>query len=195
MAVLTEEEGTLALALARSAISHALARTPEAIIPPSRIFSEKRGVFVTLKERGELRGCIGFPYPMMPLGAAIRDAAVAAAIEDPRFPPVARSEIGKIQIEVTVLTPPVLLEGEPEDRPNRIVIGKHGLIARGRGMSGLLLPQVPAEWSWGPEEFLDHTCMKAGLPGKCWKDRAIEFYTFEGRIFTEPESAPPGTGN
>lgn len=195
MEVLTEEEGTLALALARSALSHAIAGTPEANIPPARVFSEKRGVFVTLKERGELRGCIGFPYPMMPLGAAIRDAAVAAAIEDPRFPPVVRSGIGKLHIEVTVLTPPVLLEGKPEDRPNRIVIGRHGLIVRGRGTSGLLLPQVPVEWNWNPQEFLAHTCGKAGLPGNCWKDRAIEFYTFEGQIFTEPESASPGTGN
>lgn len=195
MEVLTEEEGTRALALARSAISHALAHAPEPKVPDIRIFGEKRGVFVTLKEDGDLRGCIGFPYPMMPLGSAIREAAVAAAVEDPRFPPVVKSEIPKLRIEVTVLTPPVILEGEPKERPQRIVIGKHGLIARGRGTSGLLLPQVPVEWNWGPEEFLAHTCGKAGLPGNCWKDPAVEFSTFEGQIFTEPEPAAADPGS
>lgn len=187
MEVLTEEEGTLALDLARGSISHVLAHTPAPFIPKKPIFGQRRGVFVTLKEEGELRGCIGFPYPMMELGTAIRDAAIAAAIEDPRFPPVVKSELPKIRIEVTVLTPPVLLEGAPEDRPKKLVIGKHGLIAKGRGTSGLLLPQVPVEWKWGPEEFLTHTCGKAGLPGNAWKDRNVEFYTFEGQIFTEPE--------
>jgi uncharacterized protein (TIGR00296 family) len=152
----------------------------------SPVFNEKRGVFVTLSIGGALRGCIGFPEPVLPLGEAIAEAASAAAREDPRFMPVRPDELSSITVEVTVLTVPELLEGDPLERPSRVVIGKHGLIARGRGRSGLLLPQVATEYHWESREFLEHTCMKAGLSRACWKDPDVRFLTFEGQIFHEP---------
>ncbi|OPX66140.1 MAG: hypothetical protein A4E37_02088 [Methanoregulaceae archaeon PtaB.Bin056] len=186
MDALTPEEGALAVRLARSVLEHAIGGKPEAVFDLPPVFREKRGVFVTLTSQGELRGCIGFPYPHLALEKAVREAAYAAAREDPRFSPVGKAELARIRVEVTVLTVPMLLEAEPLDRPRAVQVGRHGLIVRGFGRSGLLLPQVPVEWRWDSREFLDHTCMKAGLPGGCWMQREVEVYTFEGQIFHEP---------
>lgn len=191
MDLLTEDEGKRATALARNAIEHAVLGKPTTVIPLTPVFAEKRGVFVTLTKEGDLRGCIGFPYPVMPLGDAIRQAAVAAAQEDPRFLPVRKNEVGSLAFEVTVLTVPQTLTCTPEDRPKHIITGRHGLIARGRGTSGLLLPQVATEYGWDSQTFLFHTCQKAGLPGSCWKDHQVEILTFEGQIFAGSFSGEP----
>lgn len=175
----------MAVRSARAAIEHAVAKRPESPVNRTPVFSEKRGVFVTLTRNGNLRGCIGFPYPVMPLGDAIVHAAKAAALEDPRFPPVMKDELATIVLEVTILTVPEPLPGDPAKRPEKITIGKHGLIVRGMGTSGLLLPQVATEYGWDAKTFLDHTCMKAGLSGKCWTSRNVEVLTFEGQIFSE----------
>lgn len=187
MELLTREEGGLAVRLARTSLERAVRgeRTPSPAVTP--VFKEKRGVFVTLSAMGTLRGCIGFPEPVLPLHEAIEEAAEAAALEDPRFTPVRPDELRAITVEVTVLTVPELLEGDPLDRPARVVVGKHGLIVRGRGRSGLLLPQVATEYNWESREFLEHTCMKAGLSRACWKDSDVRFLTFEGQIFHEPD--------
>lgn len=185
MKLLTTEEGHLAIRSARGAIEHVVAKKPRPALDLTPVFLEKRGVFVTLNKNSELRGCIGLPYPVMPLGDAIEHAANAAALEDPRFPPVRKDELEQITVEVTILTVPVTLEGEPSDRPKKVVVGRHGLIVRGMGTSGLLLPQVATEYGWDATTFLDHTCMKAGLPGRCWTDPSVEILTFEGQIFTE----------
>ncbi len=183
--MLTAEEGTLAIRLARSALEHTIGKKPDPKPRLTPVFSAKRGVFVTLTRNGELRGCIGLPYPVMPLGEAIGYAARSAALEDPRFPPVSSDELPVIDLEVTVLTVPVPLLCEPAERPAHVEVGKHGLIIRGMGMSGLLLPQVATEYGWDSTTFLDHTCSKAGLPGKCWTSGNIELMTFEGQIFSE----------
>jgi hypothetical protein len=185
MEVLNDEEGAIALRLARTTLEQAIGRST--VLPPALtpIFSRKRGVFVTLSKSGSLRGCIGFPNPILPLGDAIREAAVAAAQEDPRFPPVSARELPALRIDITVLTVPELLQVSPEERPHAIEIGRHGLIIRGHGTSGLLLPQVPGEYGWDSTAFLDHTCQKAGLPAGCWRNSAVEVFTFEGQIFTE----------
>lgn len=185
MQLLTADEGLLALRSARAAAEYVCAKKPRPALKLTPVFSEKRGVFVTLTRDGQLRGCIGLPYPVMPLGQAIEHAAVAAATEDPRFPPVGKDEVGKVAVEVTVLTVPVPLEGEPRKRPANVEVGKHGLIVRGMGTSGLLLPQVATEYGWDAETFLCHTCMKAGLPDRCWTYPSVEVLTFEGQIFTE----------
>jgi uncharacterized protein (TIGR00296 family) len=185
MQLLTADEGAMAVRSARAAIEHVIARKPASARAQAPVFSEKRGVFVTLTKMGVLRGCIGFPYPVMPLGEAVVHAAAAAALEDPRFPPVEKKELGDIRLEVTILTVPVPVEGSPENRPESIVIGKHGLIARGMGRSGLLLPQVATEQGWDARTFLDHTCIKAGLPAQCWKRPSVEVLAFEGQIFSE----------
>ncbi|NMB79282.1 MAG: TIGR00296 family protein [Methanomicrobiales archaeon] len=185
MDLLSDEEGKLAMQLARGTLGHVLLKKPEPAVKLTPVFEQKRGVFVTLTIKEQLRGCIGFPYPVIPLGDAIRQAAVAAALEDPRFRPVTADELKKIDLEVTVLTPPQTMEGDPEDRPNKVVVGKHGLIIRGRGTSGLLLPQVATDYSWDARTFLDHTCTKAGLPENAWHDSRVELLTFEGQIFSE----------
>jgi len=183
--ILTSSEGACAVQLARSALEEKIGgrKTPPPPLTP--VFAEKRGVFVTLKEQGELRGCIGFPYPHLPLGEAIREAAVSAALQDPRFPPVRASELPALSLEVTVLSVPQPLRADPGQRPGAVEVGRHELIVRGHGRSGLLLPQVPVEWKWGSTELLDHTCIKAGLPAGCWKEAAVEVYTFKGQVFCE----------
>ena len=183
--MLTAEEGTLAIRLARGALEHAVGKKPIPRFNLTSVFTAKRGVFVTLTHAGELRGCIGLPYPVMPLGEAIEHAAKAAALEDPRFPPVSKGELACIDLEVTILTVPVPLLCEPAERPAHITVGKHGLIVRGMGTSGLLLPQVATEYGWDSTTFLDHTCTKAGLSGKCWTSKNVELMTFEGQIFSE----------
>ena len=188
MELLSSDEGSLAVRSARAAIEHVVAKKPRATLKLTPVFSEKRGVFVTLTKKGSLRGCIGLPYPVMPLGEAIVHAAGAAALEDPRFPPVKKEELDSISLEVTILTVPIHMEGDPKKRPDNVVVGKHGLIVRGMGTSGLLLPQVATEYGWDAVTFLNHTCMKAGLPERSWMDRSVEILTFEGQIFSEGHS-------
>lgn len=183
MELLTDDQGRLATSLARGALVRAVAgkNDPGMKLPP--VFSEKRGVFVTLTKHGDLRGCIGFPYPYLPLADAINEAAVAAALQDPRFPQVQAHELRDMELEVTVLTVPQPLACAPQERPSAVEVGRHGLIVKGMGTSGLLLPQVATEYKWDSRTFLDHTCVKAGLPAGCWKRKEVEVMTFEGQIF------------
>jgi uncharacterized protein (TIGR00296 family) len=185
MQLLTDDEGAMAVRSARAAIEHAVAKRPYVSENLTHVFGEKRGVFVTLTKNGSLRGCIGFPYPVMPLDKAIVHAAGAAALEDPRFPPVTKDELAAISLEVTILTIPEPLEGEPAKRPQQVIVGRHGLIVRGMGTSGLLLPQVATEYGWDAKTFLNHTCIKAGLSERCWTSKNVEILTFEGQIFSE----------
>jgi len=183
MELLTEEEGRLAVRIAGEALAEAVTGRNFGKMELTPVFSEKRGVFVTLTRQGDLRGCIGFPYPYLPLAEAIQQAARAAALEDPRFSPVKAGELPEMELEVTILTVPRMLTCEPEDRPGAIAVGKHGIIIKARGGSGLLLPQVATEWGWDAKTFLDHTCQKAGLPAGCWKRKETEVHVFEGQIF------------
>jgi len=156
-------------------------------------FREDRGVFVTLQtHRGRnLRGCIGFPEPIMPLGKAVMESALAAAFEDPRFPQVQEKELNGLVVEVSVLTKPELIKvNDPRDYPKEVVVGRDGLIVENGMFRGLLLPQVPVEWKWNVEEFLGHTCQKAGLPPDMWLDRKTRIYRFSAQIFGE--KAPGG---
>lgn len=148
-------------------------------------YLEKNGVFVTLKKHGELRGCIGFPEPHLPLGRALLDSSISAATHDPRFPPVKKEELRELKIEITILTPPKIIDSNPSDLPKHIVVGRHGLIVERGWNKGLLLPQVPVEWGWDVEEFLSQTCWKAGLPPDAWLDERTKVYKFEGEVFGE----------
>jgi len=140
---------------------------------------EPMGVFVTLLKHGELRGCIGFPQPILPLYEGVVEAAKAAAFKDPRFLPLEKEELDEITIEVSVLTKP-----EPI-KPEEVKVGKHGLIVKKGFFSGLLLPQVPLEWGWDREEFLSQTCVKAGLSPLAWRGEDVELYAFTAEIFKE----------
>ncbi len=148
------------------------------------------GVFVTLSTlRGvekQLRGCIGYPYPVRPLVEAVREMALAAAFDDPRFPPLGEDELAGVVVEVSILTPPEKIEVEkPGQYPERVKIGEHGLIVRRGGRSGLLLPQVATEWGWDPEEFLCQCCVKAGLSPDAWFLSGTEVSRFRAIIFAE----------
>ena len=149
-------------------------------------FSFNSGVFVTLNNSDGLRGCIGFPMPDKKLSHGIIDAAISAATEDPRFSPVKTNELNDIVFEVTVLTPPVEINvSDPMEYLEKIKVGRDGLIIRHSFSSGLLLPQVPVEYSWNVEEFLQHTCEKAGLARNTWKNESVKIEKFEGVIFKE----------
>lgn len=186
--MLTKQEGELAVRLARKAIEECLKNNIK-LKPDNlpKVFNEKRGVFVTLNKKTqskELRGCIGRPYPVLPLGEAIIVSAINAARDDPRFNSVKPEEIKDLVIEVTVLTVPKRINAKPKDLPEKIVIGRDGLIATTSMHSGLLLPQVAVEHGFDATEFLCQTCMKAGLMPDAWLSGA-EVYSFEGQIFEE----------
>lgn len=178
---LTEAEKKSLLEIARNTLESYIrtGRVPEARPLTARL-SEKRGVFVTLHKKGQLRGCIGYVEPVKPLYEAVSDMAIAASTEDPRFPRVQPAELSDIDIEITVLSPLIRISD-----PQTVVVGKHGLVMRRGGRSGLLLPQVPVEQGWNREEFLAYTCLKAGLPKDAWKDKDTEIYIFTGEVFGE----------
>ena len=149
-------------------------------------FSLNSGVFVTLNNPVGLRGCVGFALPDKKLYNALVDAAISAATEDPRFPPVNAEELEEITFEVTVLTPPEVIHvSDTVEYTSRIKVGRDGLIVKRGSNSGLLLPQVPVECGWTGEEFLGYTCEKAGLPRDCWKDKETQVQKFEGIVFKE----------
>lgn len=189
--MLTDVEGKDAVKLARKTIESFLSeeRLPEPQelgFELSPVFGEKRGVFVTLTESGLLRGCIGHPFPDSRLEDAIMDSAISAATRDPRFPPVREDELDEIVVEVTILTPPEKINAPAEELPERVEIGKHGLIVKQGYCQGLLLPQVAPEYNMDSIEFLGHTCLKAGLSPDAWL-KGAEVSCFEGQIFKEKE--------
>jgi AmmeMemoRadiSam system protein A len=181
----TEEEGfsenekEFLHRLALEAIEHHLLGQPM----PSREgetqrLSEERGAFVTLKTRGQLRGCIGHTQPIKPLSQTIIDMAQAAAFQDPRFPPLSEKELPDLEIEISALTPFRQIQDIEE-----IMVGKHGLFIERGFNAGLLLPQVATEYHWNTITFLEHTCQKAGLPKEAWKDSRTNIYVFSAEIF------------
>jgi AmmeMemoRadiSam system protein B/AmmeMemoRadiSam system protein A len=138
------------------------------------------GVFVTLKTDGQLRGCIGHLRGDRPLWQAVQAMAIAAATEDPRFPPLTPDELADVRIEISVLSPLRRL-----DDVAGIEIGRHGLLLDYRGQQGVFLPQVPVEQGWDRGQYLDQLCLKAGLIAGCWRDEAAALYTFTAVVFGE----------
>jgi len=153
----------------------------------SEMFYEKKGVFVTISEypSGGLRGCIGYPEPVIPLKDSLKLSALAAC-HDPRFNDLTYEEAKRCTFEVTVLTVPQnVTHSSPEELLSKITVGRDGLILTYKGRRGLLLPQVPLEFGWGAEEFLRHLSMKAGFDPNTWKDPEAEIESFNGEIFSE----------
>jgi len=181
------EERRWLLRLAQLSIRSAVTRkplqsAPEWIPNTNPHLREPRGAFTTLHANGALRGCIGFVMAVAPLEQTILETARAAALEDPRFPPVTEAELESLQLEISVLSP--MFEIAPED----VVVGRHGLMVTYKGRRGLLLPQVAPEWGWDRETFLEQTCKKAGLPLRVLGEGAkLEAFTAE--VFGE---AQPG---
>jgi uncharacterized protein (TIGR00296 family) len=189
---LTTEEGKLIVKLARKAVDEYL-KTGKVMLTPTDIppkLERQCGVFVTLNSirhgKKELRGCIGFPQPTLPLASAVIESAINSATQDPRFHPVALDELSYVVFEVSVLTPPQLVKVKaPTDYPSKIKVGQDGLIVEGGYSKGLLLPQVPVEWNWNEEEFLCQCCMKAGLSPDCWLLKGTKIYKFSCVIAQE----------
>ena len=185
---LSDSDGEILVKMARAVVTEYL-KTRKIIMLQEDFksrFSYNSGVFVTLNKAKDLRGCIGFPTPEKKLYQSLVDAAIASATQDPRFPPVRYEELKDISFEVTVLTPPVEVRVENTlEYPSKIKMGRDGLIVRWEFGSGLLLPQVPIEYGWNEEEFLNHTCEKAGAPKDYWKRRETKILRFEGIIFKE----------
>jgi len=184
---LTLGQGKALVQFARKAIEGKFTGIrPKAADELLSIMGLKRGVFVTLHEGGALRGCIGFPEPVEKLGTAIEKSAHGAAFEDPRFPNLRETELTRVVVEVSVLTEPRLIKvSDPEALAKHIPVGRVGLIAERGNARGLLLPQVPVEQGWDSQEFLEHTCMKAGLMMDAYKKKGFNLYIFEAQIFTE----------
>ncbi|MGM0771297.1 MAG: TIGR00296 family protein [Halobacteriota archaeon] len=183
--MLSDSEGKKAVGLARDTIEMFLETGKKMQVSGlPEVFDELRGVFVTLTIDGELRGCIGHPYPDLSLSEAIIDSAISAATGDPRFPAVDYSEMNDVVVEVTILTQPELIDVPPKQLPDVIEIGRHGLIAKNGFYQGLLLPQVAPENDFDAIDFLNQTCLKAGLAHDAWLTGA-QIYCFEGQIFKE----------
>lgn len=189
------EEGSLLVKTARRAVQEFLTYARRVDVPEvSDKLRSPRGVFVTIEEiyeeggvvRHRLRGCIGYPEPVKPLIEATIDSAIAAATEDPRFPPLKEGDLESVVFEVSVLTKPKLVEyTKPDDLLRAVVVGRDGIIVSAGPYKGLLLPQVPLEYDWDVEEYLSHACLKAGLPPDYWKTSKINIYTFQAQVFAE----------
>jgi AmmeMemoRadiSam system protein A len=146
--------------------------------------SQRGGAFVTIREEGELRGCIGYIESPLPLWRVVKEVAEKAAFEDPRFHPLEPDEFEQMTIEISVLTAPQRMK-----TPDEIVIGEHGLIIEFDGRRGLLLPQVATEYGWDREEFLQHVCRKAGLAPGAWRAPGATIYLFRADIIGETHHA------
>lgn len=183
---LSKEEKAYLFSIAHTAIEAHFAGArynPEQV--PEK-FAQKMGVFVTLKIKGELRGCIGYPLPIKSIAQSIADNAVNAAFYDPRFPPLEKEELKDLEIEITLLTIPQEINyKDPQDLAKKIKVGKDGLILEYGPYTGLLLPQVPVEQKWDSKQFLSHLCIKAGLEPEAWLTKPVKIKAFQGIILGE----------
>lgn len=148
------------------------------VTPPNEHLAERRGAFTTLHLDGQLRGCIGYVLPVATLYQTVAETAAAAAFEDPRFYPVNQDEALELKIEISVLSPLKTIEAE------QVEVGRHGLVVTYMARRGLLLPQVPVEWRWDREMFLEQTCIKAGVSPDAWK-KGAKLEAFTAEVFSE----------
>lgn len=180
---LSNEDRQQLLDLARRSVESAVARRSRPMITGlDGVLAEKRGCFVTLTNKGRLRGCIGTFEPRGPLGEMIIEMGTAAT-RDPRFTmdPITAGELENLTIEVSVLTPLT-----KTDTPEQLTVGEDGIYIVGRGRSGCFLPEVATDQGWDAEEFLDYCCAhKAGLPVGAWREPDVEVYLFQSEKFSE----------
>jgi AmmeMemoRadiSam system protein A len=183
----SEADRHLILKFARQVVVEAvtLGRLPEHV-PTQGIFAERRGVFVTLRNTGRLRGCIGVVEAETSLGDSVARCAAGAALQDPRFAPMRVADLNRLQIEISLLSQP-----EPI-AINAIEIGRHGLIVVSGDRRGLLLPQVAVEHQLDREQFLSETCRKANLLRDAWRDARTQIFGFTCDVFSDPD---PGDHN
>ena len=177
----TQSECRMLLRIARESILRGLTSQPHEVLPSDvSVLDELHGVFVTIRMGGELRGCIGYVEPHLPLGETLQEVAQKAAFQDPRFPEMTEQELSVAEIEVSVLSPI-----ERVENINEIEIGKHGLVIEAGASRGLLLPQVAISYQWNREQFLNNTSLKAGLSSSGWKKSGIVIYKFSTETFSD----------
>jgi AmmeMemoRadiSam system protein A len=182
MSPLLDDDRRALLGIARRAIIEAAER--QRLLEVALLtgtFARRSGVFVTLRRRGRLRGCIGQVEAVDPIGQAVARCAMAAALDDPRFDPVGPSELNELEIEISVISAPqrILLD--------EIEVGRHGLMITRGYQRGLLLPQVALEFHWTRERFLEETCVKGGMERQAWKDSMIRIEAFTAEVFSEAD--------
>ena len=189
-AALSADERRLLIAHARAAVLTKIGAGSDAGVrgdsaePESAALAAPGAAFVTLHVGGELRGCIGTSDRRRSLWSVIGEMAGAAATRDARFPPIDVTDLRDMTVEISVLSPDVVIH-----RPEEIEIGRHGLDVRRAGARGLLLPQVAVEHGLDREKFLAATCRKAGLASDAWQDGATEIRVFEADVFGDEPDA------
>lgn len=193
--IISLEDGKVLIRFARDNIEYFLRNSKRMIVPDElkKKFTDRYGAFVTLNvhnvEGNPLRGCIGYIEPNFSLYEVVHKVSVSSAIEDSRFPHVTLEEMDNIVIELSILTPPKLIEvSDPKEYIEKIVIGRDGLIVEKGMRRGLLLPQVPVDQNrnWDVEAFLEHTCNKAWLSIDAWRDiKSTKIYSFQAILFEE----------
>lgn len=178
--MLNQEEQSVLLAIARDAIVSAVSGSARSLPDPvSPVLCALVGCFVTIKQQGQLRGCIGNFVSDDPLYQLVREMAVSAALHDPRFYPMKKPDLDDFELEISVLSPLELVESVDE-----IQVGTHGIYLVKGTYRGVLLPQVASEYGWDRETFLAHTCLKAGLPQDAWR-KGCQIYRFTAQVFGE----------
>jgi AmmeMemoRadiSam system protein A len=183
--VLSKQEQMYLLDFARKSIEAKIrGENPPSFDPKFSRLQQPRGAFVTLNKNGNLRGCIGLTQGIKPLYQIVQDVAEAAAFQDPRFQPLTEQELPNITIEISVISPMRKISNV-----KKIKVGRHGLLIKLGHAQGLLLPQVASNNGWSRQTFLEHTCIKAGLPKDAWKNPAAEIMIFEAQVFGEEPNA------
>ncbi|HYM23299.1 MAG TPA: AmmeMemoRadiSam system protein A [Vicinamibacterales bacterium] len=175
----SNDDRRLLLSVAREAIAAHVGERRSTAPELTGVMTQRAGAFVTIHNRGELRGCIGHVEADEMLGRVIPRMAVAACSSDPRFPAVTDRELPELDLEISILGPLV-----PISSPDEIEVGRDGLVVQLGWHRGLLLPQVATEWKWDRETFLAHTCHKAGMPRDAWRNGA-KVFRFEAEVFGE----------
>lgn len=177
---MTAKEKSELLALARATI---IARVNSQPLPevarPTKGMESQSGCFVTIKQQGQLRGCIGSFVSQQPLWQTVQEMAIAAATRDPRFYPMKPADLADFSLEISVLSPL-----QPIQSVEEIKVGTHGIYLIKGTAHGVLLPQVATEYGWDRETFLRHTCLKAGLPENAWQ-KECQIYIFTAEVFGE----------
>jgi uncharacterized protein len=191
--MINDYEGEQLVKIAREAVELYVRMAVVAPVDTRKIFSDKMGVFVTinrLNEQGEehLRGCIGFPLPEKGLYQSVVEAAIGAATIDPRFSPLVESDLSRIIFELSLLTPPQLIQvAHPTEYYDHIKIGRDGLMLSWKNGSALLLPQIAKRLGWDVDEFLLNLCYKGGTTPDAWVLPGTKLYKFQAQVYAESE--------
>jgi AmmeMemoRadiSam system protein A len=178
--LLTDKEQKELLQIARDTIAgYVTTGEVPVVVTTSPGLSLRNGCFVTIKQKGELRGCIGNFVSDQPLHRLVQEMAVSAATRDPRFYPMKTADLAGFTLDISVLSPLAKAASVEE-----IQVGVHGIYIIKGEYRGVLLPQVAMEYGWNREQFLQHTCVKAGLPKDAWQGKC-DIYIFSAQVFGE----------